>query len=73
MTPALAKLVEPIYLSEANIRIWDKDFRLRAELGSLYPGRLTVQRARITDKAWLNRIEAIPLAVYDWVLRQPLG
>ena len=73
MTPALAKLVEPIYLSEANIRIWDKDFRLRAELGSLYPGRLTVQRARISDKAWLNRIEAIPLALYDWVLRQPLG
>ncbi|MEC8888685.1 MAG: ATP-binding protein [Pseudomonadota bacterium] len=73
MTPALAKLVEPIYLSEANIRIWDKDFRLRAELGSLYPGRLTVQRARISDKAWLNRIESIPLALYDWVLRQPLG
>ena len=73
MTPALAKLVEPIYLSEANIRIWDKDFRLRAELGSLYPGRLTIQRARMSDKAWLNRIESIPLALYDWVLRQPLG
>ena len=73
MTPALAKLVEPIYLSEANIRIWDKDFRLRAELGSLYPGRLTIQRGRMSDKGWLNRIESIPLALYDWVLRQPLG
>mgnify|MGYP000011655901 FL=1 len=73
MTPALAKLVEPIYLSEANIRIWDKDFRLRAELGSLYPGRLTIQRTRMADKTWLNRIESATLALYDWVLRQPLG
>ncbi|HJP11367.1 MAG TPA: hypothetical protein QGF27_15195, partial [Arenicellales bacterium] len=40
MTPALAKLVEPLYISEANIRVWDRDFRLRAELGSIFPERL---------------------------------
>ncbi len=73
MTPALAKLVEPLYISEANIRVWDRDFRLRAELGSIFPERLISSARSKRGSSWLDRLEGFSVEVYDWILRQPMG
>lgn len=73
MTPALAKLVEPLYISEASIRVWDRDFRLRAELGSIFPEPLISSAGTQRATTMLGRLERMSLELYDWILRQPMG
>ncbi|HIG14730.1 MAG TPA: hypothetical protein EYQ32_09795, partial [Gammaproteobacteria bacterium] len=33
-SPKLAELIRPLHLRAANITIWDKEYRVRAQLGS---------------------------------------
>ncbi|MBL10573.1 MAG: hypothetical protein CL402_08705 [Acidiferrobacteraceae bacterium] len=37
ISPELARLIEPLYLSASQITIWDRDFQLRAETGTIVP------------------------------------
>jgi dedicated sortase system histidine kinase len=37
ISPELARLIEPLYLSASKITIWDRDFQLRAETGTIVP------------------------------------
>ncbi len=70
-TPELAKLIQPLYVSEANITVWDAFFRLRAQVGSVFPpvreafGRVPQQQS------WASRVEESFLRFFEWILRSP--
>ncbi len=71
-TPGLTKLIQPLYLSEANITIWDRGYRLRAQVGSIFP----VGRDGFDPKSekfdWpFPNVEAAITRFYYWILRSP--
>ena len=71
-TPELTKLIQPLYLSEANITIWDQGYRLRAQVGSIFPPAREGFDLKREKFAWffLN-IEAGITRFYEWILRSP--
>lgn len=72
VTPELAKLVQPLYLSEANITIWDRVFRIRAQVGSIFPpGREAFGLKSPDERSFFTRIESKVLNFYEWLLRSP--
>ena len=73
MTPELAKLIQPLYLPEGNITIWDRYFRLRAELGSIFPEDARLRQLRLENPSFLDRVELAGISLYEWVFRDPEG
>ena len=71
-TPGLTKLIQPLYLSEANITIWDRGYRLRAQVGSIFPPVRERFDLESEEFAWsfLN-IETAITRFYEWILRSP--
>ena len=70
-TPKLAELIRPLHLRAANITIWDKEYRVRAQLGSIFPEGYKPAAADRPDMALLDQVSALTLDVMDWLLRIP--
>jgi len=72
VTPELAKLIQPLYISEANITVWDKSFRVRAQVGSVVPPAREAFGMTPPDTASvLQRLQGQLIAFFDWILRSP--
>lgn len=72
VTPELAKLIEPLYLSEANITIWDSFFRVRASVGSIFPPGMEIFSVPTPiNNSLLSGMESKMFRFYQWILRSP--
>jgi dedicated sortase system histidine kinase len=71
-TPELTKLIQPLYLSEANITIWDRGSRLRAQVGSIFPPAREGFDLKSEEFAWsFPNVETAITRFYEWILRSP--
>jgi len=71
-TPELTKLIQPLYLSEANITIWDRGYRLRAQVGSIFPPAREGFDLDSEEFAWsFPNVESAITRFYEWILRSP--
>ena len=72
ISPELARLIEPLYLSASTITIWDRNFQLRAETGTIIPDDYkTYLASGIQESGWKNiTLKGQQLA--DRILRSPL-
>ncbi|HCX86909.1 MAG TPA: hypothetical protein DG761_02685 [Gammaproteobacteria bacterium] len=72
VTPELAKLIQPLYISEANISVWDKSYRVRAQIGSVVPpAREAFGIAQPNATSLFQRVEDQLIRFFDWILRSP--
>ncbi|MCP4952873.1 ATP-binding protein [Arenicellales bacterium nBUS_48] len=71
VTPALAKLIQPVYVSEANIMVWDQFFRVRAQVGSVFPSIREGFGRSADEQSFLSSIEDRFLGFFEWILRNP--
>jgi len=72
ISPELARLIEPLYLSASRITIWDRDFQLRAETGTVVPDDYKTYLASDSQtggrEGFTKRIQRMA----DRILRSPL-
>ena len=72
ISPELARLIEPLYLSASRITIWDRDFQLRAETGTVVPDDYkTYLASDIQAVGWKDSPQEIQ-RIADRILRSPL-
>ena len=72
VTPELAKLIQPLYISEANITVWDRSYRVRAQVGSVVPPAREAFGMTPPEKAsLLKRAEDQLIRFLGWILRSP--
>jgi len=72
VTPELAKLIQPLYISEANITVWDKSYRVRAQVGSVVPpAREAFGMVQPNPVSFFQRVEDELIRFFDWILRSP--
>ena len=72
ISPELARLIEPLYLSASRITIWDRDFQLRAETGTVVPDDYkTYLASDIQAGGWEGFTQKIQ-RIADRILRSPL-
>ncbi len=72
ISPELDRLIEPLYLSASQITIWDRDFQLRAERGTIIPDDYRSYLASDTNSSgWAGAVQKIRM-VADRILRSPL-
>tara|TARA_E500000331_G_scaffold345527_1_gene383195 strand:+ start:151 stop:2250 length:2100 start_codon:yes stop_codon:yes gene_type:complete len=72
ITPELAKLIQPLYISEANITVWDRSFRVRAQIGSVVPPAREAFGMTSSENASLfQRAEDQLILFLGWILRSP--
>ena len=72
VTPELAKLIQPLYISEANITVWDKSFRVRAQIGSVVPpAREAFGMAAPDTTSLFENLQRQLIQFFDWILRSP--
>jgi len=72
VTPELAKLIQPLYISEANITVWDKLYRVRAQVGSVVPpAREAFGMTPPNPGSFFQRVEDELIRFFDWILRSP--
>ena len=72
VTPELAKLIQPLYISEANITVWDQSYRVRAQIGSVVPPAreaFGIDQKRATSL--FERLQDEIIRFFDWILRSP--
>ncbi len=70
-TPELAKLIQPLYVAEANITVWDAFFRVRAQVGSVFPPVREAFGRAPQKRSFLTQIEDRFLEFFEWILRSP--
>ena len=72
ITPELAKLIQPLYISEANITVWDRSFRVRAQVGSVVPpAREAFGMTSPKNASLFQRAEDQLILFLGWILRSP--
>ena len=72
ITPELAKLIQPLYISEANITVWDRSFRVRAQIGSVVPpAREAFGMTSPENASLFQRAEDQLILFLGWILRSP--
>jgi dedicated sortase system histidine kinase len=72
ISPELARLIEPLYLSASRITIWDREFQLRAETGTIVPDDYkTYLASDLQAVGWQGLSQKIQ-RVADKILRSPL-
>ena len=72
ITPELAKLIQPLYISEANITVWDRSFRVRAQIGSVVPpAREAFGMTSPENASLFQRAEDQLIQFLGWILRSP--
>ena len=70
-TPELAKLIQPLYLSEANLTVWDNAFRIRAQVGSVFPSAREAFGQQLEERSLFASLENRFLGFFEWILRSP--
>ena len=70
-TPKLTELIRPLHLPAANISIWDKDYLVRAQFGSIFPDGYKPVPSETDNDALLDKISRLTLSAVDWLLRNP--
>ena len=72
VTPELAKLIQPLYISEANITVWDQSYRVRAQIGSVIPPTREAFGIEQNDTTSVSQvIQDQIFRFFDWILRSP--
>ena len=72
VTPELAKLIQPLYISEANITVWDQSYRVRAQIGSVIPPAREAFGIEQNDMNSVSQdIQDQIIRFFDWILRSP--
>ena len=72
VTPELAKLIQPLYISEANITVWDQSYRVRAQIGSVIPPAREAFGIEQNDTTSVSQdIQDQIIRFFDWILRSP--
>jgi dedicated sortase system histidine kinase len=72
ISPELSRLIEPLYLSASTITIWDREFQLRAETGTIVPDDYKSYLASDSQvDGWERTIQKIQ-RIADRILRSPL-
>ena len=72
VTPELAKLIQPLYISEANITVWDQSYRVRAQIGSVIPPAREAFGIEQNDTTSISQnIQDHIIRFFDWILRSP--
>jgi dedicated sortase system histidine kinase len=72
ISPELARLIEPLYLSASRITIWDRDFQLRAETGSVVPDDYKAYLASDIQTGGSEGFTQKIQRIADRILRSPL-
>jgi dedicated sortase system histidine kinase len=72
ISPELARLIEPLYLSASRIMIWDRDFQLRAETGTVVPDDYKTYLASDIQAAGWERFALKLQQIADRIMRSPL-
>jgi dedicated sortase system histidine kinase len=72
ISPELARLIEPLYLSASRITIWDRDFQLRAETGTVVPDDYKTYLASDAQAVGWQGFSQKVQRVADRILRSPL-
>jgi dedicated sortase system histidine kinase len=72
ISPELARLIEPLYLSASRITIWDRDFQLRAETGTIVPDDYKAYLASDAQAVGWQGFSQEIQRVADRILRSPL-
>ena len=72
ISPELARLIEPLYLSASRITIWDRDFQLRAETGTVVPDDYKAYLASDAQAVGWQGFSQKIQRVADRILRSPL-
>jgi len=71
VTPELAKLIQPLYISEANITVWDQSYRVRAQIGSVVPpAREAFGIDQTRPSSLLERLQEEIIRFFDWMARR---
>jgi len=72
ISPELSRLIEPLYLSASRITIWDRDFKLRAETGTIVPDDYDTYLAFSPEAVGWNGFIKKSQKIADRILRSPL-
>ena len=72
VTPELAKLIQPLYISEANITVWDQSYLVRAQIGAIIPpAREAFGLEQDQAASVFQGIQERIIQFFDWILRSP--
>ena len=72
ISPELARLIQPLYLSASQITIWDRDFQLRAETGTIVPDEYETYLAFDGETVLLENVVRYLQRIADRIMRSPL-
>jgi dedicated sortase system histidine kinase len=72
ISPELTRLIEPLYLSASRITIWDRDFQLRAETGTVVPDDYKTYLASDIQSGNPEGLVQRAQRIADRILRSPL-
>ena len=72
ISPELARLIEPLYLSASQITIWDRNFQLRAETGTIVPDDYRTYLAFDVETVGWDRFKNSLQRIGARILRSPL-
>jgi dedicated sortase system histidine kinase len=72
ISPGLARLIEPLYLSASQITIWDRDFQLRAETGTIVPDDYQTYLGFDNETVGWEGFSSTLQRIADRILRSPL-
>ena len=72
VTPELAKLIQPLYISEANITVWDQSYRVRAQIGAIIPpAREAFGLEQDQSVSILQALQEKIIQFFDWIHGDP--
>jgi dedicated sortase system histidine kinase len=72
ISPELVRLIEPLYLSASRITIWDRDYQLRAETGTVVPDDYKMYLASDIQTSDWERLSRKIKRITERILRSPL-